>query len=83
MTGWWYRAVEYAAVTALVLTALIVAFAANDSSTLKGRLWSVRRAWWWAATDARTTRTLRGATITCTSTKATALRLIQYTIGDL
>ncbi|MEV7011384.1 hypothetical protein, partial [Streptosporangium sp. NPDC051022] len=75
--GWWCRVVEYIAVAALVVTALVVVFAADESSTVRGRLWAVRRAWYWAASDSRTVRTVQGSTITCTSTKATALRLIQ------
>lgn len=82
--GWWFRAIEYTAVVALVAVALVVAFAVDESSTLRGRLWSVRRSWWWAANDARTVETLRGGdTVTLTSTKATALRLLHDVIGDL
>lgn len=77
------RAREYILLALLVAMAVTVAFVADEGTDVRTRWWSVRSRWIWAARDASTTATVSGATVTMTSTRQVAMRLLLETIGDL
>lgn len=80
---WQERVLDYAALVVLVLVALVVAFCLDEAAGLRARLWSVRTHWTDAAEDVATTCTVHGRTVTVTSTRETAARLLRDTIGEL
>lgn len=80
---WPERLLAYATLAALVAVAVTVAFCAEDASSLRTRLWSVRWRWAWAAEDVTRSSAILGRTVTVTSTRATAMHLLREVIGDL
>lgn len=81
--NWPERLLEYATLAVLVAIALTVAFCAQDNTSLRARMWSTRCRWVWAAKDCTSTAVIRGRTVTATSTRQTAMRLLRDVIGDL
>ncbi len=81
--GWADRVVDYVTVALLVAWALLVAFLAEDACSLRLRVWLVRCRWSWAARDATATATVAGTTVKLTSTRETALLLLDDVMGDM
>lgn len=80
---WPERVLEYATLAVLVAVALTITFCADDSVSLRTRLWSTRCRWTWAAWDTTKTSIVLGKSVAVTSTRQTALRLLREVIGDL
>lgn len=80
---WPERVLEYVTLVVLVAVALTITFCADDSASLRTRLWSTRCRWTWAAWDTTSTSIVLGKTVAVTSTRQTALRLLREVIGDL
>lgn len=80
---WLERVLEYVTLAVLVAAALTIAFCAADSASLRTRLWTTRCRWTWATWDTTRTASVLSKTVTVTSTRATALRLLRDVIGDL
>lgn len=81
--SWPERLLEYATLAVLVVVAVTVTFCAEDAASFRTRLWSTRCRWTWAAAGTTKTSAVLGKTVTVTSTRATALRLLRDVIGDL
>lgn len=77
------RLLEYVTLTGLVAGALAVAFCLNDTPGVRARLCSVGGRWVSATEDTATTATVAGQTVTVTSTRDAAVRLLRDTIGEL
>lgn len=80
---WPERVLEYVTLVVLVAVALTITFCADDSASLRTRLWSTRCRWTWAAWDTTSTSIMLGKSVSVTSTRQTALRLLREVIGDL
>lgn len=80
---WPERILSYVTLAVLVVAVLVIAFCLDTAPSVRARLWSVGARWESAADDAATTLTAHGRTVTATSTRDTALRLLLDTIGDL
>ena len=80
---WPERLLEYATLAALVAVALIVTFCAEDAASFRTRFWSTHCQWTWAAQDTTSTSKVLGNTVSVTSTRQAALRLLREVIGDL
>lgn len=81
--SWSVRVLEYVTLAVLVVAALTITFCAEDSASLRTRLWSTRCRWTWAAWDTTTTSTVLAKRVTVTSTRDAALKLLRDVIGDL